>query len=212
MKKLLIPLILTGINFTLFGQSSWLEIDRKHHDINKKGMTVLGSWAVGNIVLNSSLLIAGTNDKRTEAFYQMNIGWNAVNLALAIPGFINARKKLQDSNKPDNAADIMEEAHNIEKILLLNTGLDVAYMAAGGCLMNIQTSDIDRKMQFEGFGAGLILQGGFLFAFDIIMYVMHRKNGRKINELMRNITVSTGRNGFTVSWNTRGKTAPTNNG
>lgn len=200
MKKLLILFILTGISFTLFGQSSWLEIDRKHHDINKKGMTVLGSWAIGNIVLNSSLLIAGTDDKRTEAFYQMNIGWNAVNLALAIPGFINARNRLQKAYKPENAADILDETQKIEKILLLNTGLDVAYMAAGGWLMNIQTSDIAQKMQFEGFGAGLILQGGFLFVFDIIMYAMHRNNSRRINELMRNITVSTGRNGFTLSW------------
>ena len=55
--------------------------NQERFHLNRKGMTILGSWAGANLITNGILLSnASGSDK---AFYQMNIYWNVVNGALA---------------------------------------------------------------------------------------------------------------------------------
>jgi hypothetical protein len=93
---------------------------------NRVGMGVLGGWAVANIGFS------GVQYFRTEGqakgFHQMNVMWNLVNLGLAAGGFIGSG--------PGNAAGLslaesVVEQQKMEKILLVNTGLDVAYVMTG---------------------------------------------------------------------------------
>ena len=53
-------------------------------------MTVLGSWAIGNIVVGASL--QGSSEGTTKYFHRMNAGWNLVNLGLAGAGFLAYQK------------------------------------------------------------------------------------------------------------------------
>ena len=54
-------------------------------------MLSLGSWASANIV-GSGIGWARSYSEENKYFHQMNVMWNLVNLGLAIPGYIKAKK------------------------------------------------------------------------------------------------------------------------
>ncbi|MBN1348022.1 hypothetical protein JXJ21_01300, partial [candidate division KSB1 bacterium] len=90
MKKILF----TTIAFILiidYVYSQTTDIDQFNHNrnqINKYAMITLGSWAVGNMAVNGALYRSVEKDRKY--FYQMNIAWNAVNLAIAGFGLCGA--------------------------------------------------------------------------------------------------------------------------
>ncbi|TBH21569.1 DUF6992 family protein [Thermus thermamylovorans] len=55
-----------------------------------------------------------------------------------------------------------EAPGNLREILLLNAGLDVLYLLAGALLFLR-----GRKAPHRGFGLAILVQGGFLLAFDL---------------------------------------------
>ncbi|MCB0846751.1 MAG: hypothetical protein KDE26_26060, partial [Bacteroidetes bacterium] len=70
--------------------------------------------------------------------------------------------------------------NQIEKILLFNAGLDLAYIASGAYLIErskTNPANAGRAEQFNGYGQSLILQGGFLFVFDLTAFLIHQRNG-----------------------------------
>ena len=58
-----------------------------------------------------------------------------------------------------------------EKILLVNIGLDIAYVAIGSYL--VEHGKRVKKVMYEGYGKALWLQGGFLFFLDIVLFLMN---------------------------------------
>ena len=58
-----------------------------------------------------------------------------------------------------------KEAASLEKILLINTGLDIFYLTAGLFLVAGRGRN---NRQRAGFGWGIAIQGAFLFLFDLI--------------------------------------------
>ena len=176
MKSLLPILLLLILSDLLTAQFSLEQFNEERLDHAKKGMIVLGSWAIGNITWG---LIAQSNSAGIEkGFHQMNAGWNVVNLGIAGLGFLSARK----ANAANfTAAESLKEQHKIEKLLLLNSGLDVGYMMAG-LYLNERGKNRTREkgLQQQGFGRSLLLQGGFLFAFDLISFFVHHKHGKTL--------------------------------
>ena len=73
----------------------------------------------------------------------------------------------------------MRQQHTIEKVLLLNVGLDVAYVTSGFLLKEMSKNNPDNYHRYRGFGNSLLLQGGFLFVFDIIQFVVHQQHRKK---------------------------------
>ena len=138
---------------------------RRH--VNRIGMTVLGGWAVGNIALGTTLYLTGAGD---EAFWQMNALWNTVNLTLAAAGLLQAARGEVPVTLP---AEITAQ-HRLEKILLVNAGLDVGYMAAGLLLTQIEQGRF--AASHPGWGRALVVQGAFLLVFDVVMAVAHSRN------------------------------------
>ena len=144
-----------------------LESFQRRQHVNRIGMSVLGGWAVGNIALGSVLYFTEAGD---PAFHQMNALWNTVNLGLAGAGLVQAIR----APAPDSLAKEIRAQHGIEKILLLNAGLDVGYVAFGLYLMQLREGQF--AASYPGWGRSLVVQGGFLFAFDLVMYFVHRRN------------------------------------
>ena len=68
-----------------------------------------------------------------------------------------------------------------EKVLLFNAGLDIGYMAAGLYLSERSRSetDPDRADRFLGWGQSLVLQGGFLFAYDVLFAVLQSRHANR---------------------------------
>lgn len=144
--------------------------ESERNGINKTGMIVLGSWAVGNILVGAYGNYKYTG--QTKYFYQFNAMWNVVNLGIAAFGYFNAAGS--DPNSM-NATKILNEYNSLQNFLFLNAGLDVAYMVTGLYLKERakNSSSADR---LKGYGNSLLLQGGFLLVFDVALYFIHQNN------------------------------------
>ncbi|MBN1978402.1 MAG: hypothetical protein JW918_13475 [Anaerolineae bacterium] len=68
---------------------------------------------------------------------------------------------------PDPSAPevLAREARNLRRILLINTGLDVLYVAGGVALALTLGAD---NPFWRGNGWSIVVQGGFLFCFDLL--------------------------------------------
>lgn len=192
-KRFLIPTLL------LIGMKGWAQ--QNFHDslaleriqLHKNNMLILGAWAGANIIQGS--ISAGNAKGSDHYFHQMNAYWNTVNLAIAGLGVLSAKKQ---AVKKYTAAENIFEQQKIEKVLLLNTGLDAAYIMTGFYLKergNRLNSD-----QSVGYGNSLLLQGGFLLVFDIIQYFQHRRNSKLLEQVLRNWQLGTTQNGIGLTY------------
>ncbi len=144
--------------------------ERDRTNINKTGMIILGSWAVGNILLGAYGNYKASGD--TKYFHQFNAMWNVVNLGIAAFGYFNAAAS--DPNTM-TATQILNEYNSLQNFLLLNAGLDVAYMVTGLYLKE-RAKNSPNPERLRGYGKSLLLQGGFLLAFDVALYFIHQNN------------------------------------
>jgi len=115
------------------------------------------AWSVLSIAGGALLQLARSPFWR--AFGQQAMGWGAIDAALALFGRRGVEKKVQRGYPPVEAA---KDLHNLRRILWFNAGLDVLYMAGGLALLRR-----DDETQ-RGHGAGILVQGLFLFKFDLI--------------------------------------------
>ena len=90
--------------------------------------------------------------------------WGAIDAAIAFFGTRASVKKqatIQDSERLEVES---KEARWLSRILWINTGLDVFYVLGGLWLM--QTWGAGDPL-WRGHGLGIVIQGGFLFFFDL---------------------------------------------
>ncbi|MGC6509778.1 MAG: DUF6992 family protein [Myxococcota bacterium] len=135
--------------FILLGAEAKAEITPEQ-DL-KRGMWTLNTWAIGNMAVGVPISLQSA-DPQTASFYQMNAGWNVINAALATPPLL--RPKPVDPKR-------------LATLFWVNAGLDVGYMAAG--IWMHQRGIASNDPQLMGWGQSIVLQGGFLFAFDSAM-------------------------------------------
>ena len=152
---------------------------------DQKLMLSLGSWASVNIV-GSGIAWARSNSEENKYFHQMNVMWNLVNLGLAIPGYIKAKK----DNSVTSVYHLLEVQRKTETVFLVNAGIDLAYIGSG-LLLKSRAPNVENSSQFMGYGSSMILQGGFLLFFDWIAYSVHRKNAKnKLAPILQKIEPS----------------------
>ena len=144
------------------------EIAAEQLKLNMNGMFVLLIWAIGNIIVG--LLLAAKHKKHSEkwGFYIANAAWNSVNLVLAL-GSLYMLSSINPEH--EQLKEIIYTFFNFEKILVLNLGLDIAYIAIGSFL--VERGKHTHKQSFVGYGQALWLQGGFLFLLDMILYMIN---------------------------------------
>lgn len=146
-------------------QADYQNFYLKNQNNSNTGMYVLGSWALLNMA--SGAYGMSTQSGSSKYFHQMNLMWNTVNLGIA--GYALVSAHLTDPNllSPEQ---MMDKHLLTEKVLLINAGLDVLYIASGAFMLNKSKSGTKRPDLFKGYGQSLVLQGGFLLAFDLILY------------------------------------------
>lgn len=163
-------------------------VAKRRNELNQTNLTVLLAWSAANIVQGS--ISAGNLNGSKQHFHRMNAYFNTVNLAIAGYGLY----RLQQTKKIHyTLADNVKAQQKISSLLLLNSGLDLAYMTTGMYLQekgNTQNND-----QTKGYGSSLILQGAFLLVFDLIQYVQHQQNGKLLNQYLGNLQITTTQNG-----------------
>lgn len=192
MNYYLILLLLVGLPFGAVSQD--LEkFNHERHELDRRLMFGLGSWAGVNMI-GSGIAWASLPQGEARSFHQMNVIWNTVNMGLAIPGFIKAKR---GENKLPYG-QTLEEHYKTEKVFLFNSGLDVAYMTSGFLLRSIAESKPENAHQLRGFGNSLLLQGGFLLVFDLTAYFLHRKHINN-SDLIENLTIGMNQGGVGVT-------------
>ncbi|NBB88747.1 MAG: hypothetical protein GVX96_03030 [Bacteroidetes bacterium] len=181
-----------------FGQRSDLEIAFEQNRIQhqKRAMLTLGTWSVINI--GSGLILQGKHNGSEKYFHQMNAGWNVVNLGIAAVGYWKASR----SNRESTFQESWDKYESYRKSLLFNAGLDVGYMMGGLYLMERSNRFRGAKSnRNEGWGKSILLQGAFLFTFDIVAYFTSRKMGQRIRPYMKLELPSQGAQlGMTISF------------
>ncbi len=174
------------------GSCQLQQFNEQRCNIDKKLMLSLGSWASANII-GSGIGWATTDNDEHKYFHQMNVFWNAINIGLAIPGYMKAR----NGKSQLSLFKTLEEQRIIEGVHLVNAGLDLAYISSGILLRNKQAKNSNEENQFRGYGNSIIIQGGCLLVYDWIGYMMHRKHARKqMNPLLQKIEPSSSGIGF----------------
>lgn len=145
----------------------------RHLRVQRAGMGVLAGWSAANLV-GGGITAAVVDDPRQDGFWGGNAAWNVVNLGIATAGFASIegrRKRIVDG------ASLLHSQQNLERSLLFNMGLDVAYAVAGLAVR-------ERGLRLEqpalqGVGDALLVQGGFLFVFDASMLAASRRSRRR---------------------------------
>jgi hypothetical protein len=168
---LIFSLLFIGI-LPIFGQDSGMtDFYIKSNKINTSGMFILGGWAVSNMAVGA---IGWANSTGTaKYFHQMNFFWNSVNLGIA--GFA-LYSNLNTDVSLLSAEEMITKHIKTENLYLINAGLDVVYIGTGFLLKHLSTKNLNKQDLLKGYGNSVILQGGFLMAFDLIMWGIQRNH------------------------------------
>ncbi len=132
----------------------------------------LGGYALANIAVGS--IAAGRTTGETKYFHQMNVYWNLFNLGIAGAGLLGSRKA-----NGETLGEAIKQHQNMKQVLLFNAGLDVAYIVGGAYLRERAGTRPDKADQLRGFGKSVMVQGGFLLAFDVVNYLIFKNRGDK---------------------------------
>jgi hypothetical protein len=143
---------------------------QERNDINQNAMLVLGSWAAANIIVGAYGNFKASGE--AKYFHQFNAAWNIVNLGIAAFGYINA---VNSDPASMTSLEIIKDFNSLQNLLLLNAGLDAAYIATGFYLKE-RSKNSSSSERLRGYGNSLLLQGGFLLAFDVALYFIHQGN------------------------------------
>ena len=171
MRYLLFTLLL--ISSTVSAQVA--DFQKDFNKINEHLMLTLGSYAVGNFAISGAGYFAA-EDEYTKHFHEMNVMWNTVNFGLAMPGYLKARKNAGDWD----AAEMERQQRKTQSIFLINSALDIGYIATGMYLRGEAENRPDEADMFRGYGDSMVLQGSFLFAFDAYAYFLHHNHAKQL--------------------------------
>lgn len=184
---IMMPFVLSAQEFDTF--------NTERLGLNKSGMLVLGSWAVANIAL--SPILASRETGWRKSFHQMNGYWNGINLVIAGFGYFNA---IGGNPIGMSLAETFQEQHSIEKILLFNAGLDIGYVVGGLYLNERAKTATKHQDRLRGFGRSIMLQGGFLFVFDVILFAVHQNHSSDLYRLVEQVSIAPGHFGMVFSF------------
>jgi len=118
-------------------------------------------WAAFSVLV--SVITIFLSDPFMRGLGIQFLAWGVIDGAIALFGKQASEKrklKVQQSGLAESEA---KESRWLERILWINTGLDVLYVIGGVWLMQSWGAE---SLLWKGHGVGIIIQGGFLFFFD----------------------------------------------
>lgn len=121
------------------------------------------AWASLNVL--GGVWLQQQRSKVGRGIAMQSIGWGAINAAIAIGGRIASSVRQNNQPHPHAQESIQREHKNLSRALWINGFLDILYMVGGGIL--IARKGREDKLA-RGNGIGIVIQGLFLFLFDIL--------------------------------------------
>ena len=125
--------------------------------------SLLLGWAAAS--MGVGLALWRSDDPLRRGVGEQNAGWGAVNAIIALIG----------RRPPAEANSLVETAarkRTLSRLLWVNTGLDVLYVLGGWRVLRGRGA---ADARWRGRGLGIMLQGGFLFFFDLLHAVALRR-------------------------------------
>lgn len=191
MKTRLLLFLITLTHLSI-AQNKLQSFEKSQYNINRNGMFVLGSWGVANIT--TGLIGRANTGGTSHYFHEMNIGWGGVNTTLAAISFFSKPKDTLVS-----LDRLKRKQTQLERVFLINAGLDVVYVSAGALLIHAGNKPAQTNERFIGYGNSLVMQGGFLFLFDGFMYCIHKQHGKHM-PILAKTTIGYVPNGLYISY------------
>ncbi|WP_415976968.1 DUF6992 family protein [Rhodococcus sp. 077-4] len=112
----------------------------------------LAVWGGGSVLAGTILALHGSSPTH-RAFGVQTAGWGAIDLAIAGAGALNSS---------------VPTSRSLTKLLWINAGLDVLYIATGAHLA-VRKPRFGRRITAEqavGYGAAVVVQGAALLVLD----------------------------------------------
>jgi len=119
-------------------------------------------WSLISVTAGVALLAFGP---LSQGVGLQAVAWGVIDAGIALVGGWVTRRRRARLADPSASEVLAREARNLRRILLINTGLDVLYVT-GGILLAL-TPGTDNPF-WRGNGWGIVVQGGFLFCFDLL--------------------------------------------
>jgi hypothetical protein len=161
-------------------------------DINKSGMYFLGGWALANMATGTYGWLR--YDAEKKYFHQMNAAWNVVNAGIAIYALFDMAGTDISALSTD---EMMRKHIRSENLFLINAGLDILYMAGGAWMIHAAGRNEKRHDILKGYGQSVVLQGAFLFLFDLVKFGIQYNH--RMNFTETTATLGLTGNGITLS-------------
>lgn len=164
------------------GNFSLNEYNQQRTKTGRNGMLVLTAWGGANLIYG---LIATSQTSGTDKyFHQMNAMWGGINAAIGFMGYLGSRKI-----KDLSLSESVRAQYASEKTFLFNAGLDLAYIGGGFYLHERSKSVTKKPERLKGYGASIIMQGAALLIFDVTMYSIHHRHGKKLLKFLDHSSV-----------------------
>jgi hypothetical protein len=141
----------------------------------QRAFPLLLAWSVGSV-------LAGWLWRRPRAAFWRGIGdqfigWGSVDALIASFGLRGARRNavLRQNGQMDSGT-YTRQRRNFSLIIGLNIILDLGYMLVGRSVINQSQEDYRR-----GMGWGILVQGGFLFIWDVLLllFIPEKRRGHE---------------------------------
>lgn len=155
---------------------SLTSIAQTHIDYQQRGMMILGGWGLSNAIIGGYAMTKTTGE--AKYFNQMNVGWGLVNAGIAALGYFSTK----NTSEYSDIQTLLGDHHSIKNVLLFNGGLDVGYMLGGLYLIERSKNDTKNPLRLKGFGKSILLQGAFLFAFDLGSFAIHNSLTKELHQ------------------------------
>lgn len=156
------------------------DFDERFTIILRKHIAVLGWWSLLSVVIGiiGMLFTSGF----WHYFFMMNAAWGFIN---AFVTHMFMKHTFFRRFRRGNILQRFEVQRHAEKVLLLNIGLDLAYLITGLYLHAIGNSCNNPYPElWKGFGWAIILQGIYLFIQDNIIHYLHYINIKRAKPFM----------------------------
>lgn len=129
----------------------------------------LTAWALASIAVG---VLVGRRDQdpRAAGVARQSIAWGGIDLAIAGLGWAGARRPVPD---------VPAAARSLRRLLLVNAGLDVGYVAGGVALLRAGQV---RGRDSVGDGAAVVVQGAFLLVLDVVSAARMHATLRRLGE------------------------------
>ncbi len=127
-------------------------------------------WGTVSVVGGAAAAVVGKMTKRDNlaAAGRQHLAWGVVDLGIAAWGRSRRQRRSTGRSSVD---EVLERGRRLRRVLVVNAGLDVGYVAVGLALVafpsHVLVRSPRRAATGRAIGSAVAVQGGYLLALDL---------------------------------------------